>query len=321
VSDRTTPLVSVVVPTRERWPLLARRALPSALEQEAVEVQVVVVDDASTDETPRRLAELEEPRVTVVRRERSGGMAAARNSGIEAARGTWIAFLDDDDVWAPRKLARQLAAAREAGADWAYAGALAVDPSGVVLDELYLPPPERLGAELLHACVLPAGASNVVVRADALRSLGGFDESFVHVSDWDLWLRLIEAGPPAVVDDPLVAYLLHPTNMHVVDDPSAELDALVRKHAAAVPPRAIRPDRAGYDRWVAGQRSRAGRHLEAARVYARAAVRHRSPGNLARAADALLGKRLSRGTRLLRRSADPADRRKPAPEWLARYSA
>src|SRR5690348_694187 len=98
------PDISVVIPTRNRWDLLSRSGLSAALMQEDVDVEIIVVDDGSTDETPARLAALEDPRVTVIRHDQPRGVAAARNRGIAAARGEWLAFLDDDDLWAPDKL-------------------------------------------------------------------------------------------------------------------------------------------------------------------------------------------------------------------------
>ena len=97
----TRPEVSVVVPTRDRWELLSTCALPSATCQEGVAIEVIVVDDGSSDGTAAGLAALDDPRVLTVRHDRPRGVSAARNSGIRAARGTWLAFLDDDDLWAP----------------------------------------------------------------------------------------------------------------------------------------------------------------------------------------------------------------------------
>jgi glycosyltransferase involved in cell wall biosynthesis len=310
------PEVSVIIPTRSRWELLERWALPTALAQ-AVDLEIVVVDDGSTDETAERLAELTDARVRVVRRDVSGGMAAARNAGIAAARGEWVAFLDDDDLWAPQKLRIQIDAALREGAAFAYAAAVAVDRSATVLGSLYLPPADELAEKLRRACVVPAGCSNVVVHADVLREVGGFDERFRHLADWDLWLRLSDCQAVAC-EEVLVAYVLHPTNMHAVDDSSRELDELVRKHAAATPPREVAPDRVGYARWVAGQRSRAGLHRSAASLYLRSALAHRSPGNVLRAVDALLGKRVSSIAQGLGADADVVPK---TPDWLRRPAA
>jgi glycosyltransferase involved in cell wall biosynthesis len=309
------PEISVVIPTKNRFQLLTARALRSALDQEGVDLEVVVVDDGSHDGTAERVAGLGQPRVRVVRRTQSGGMAAARNTGIAEASGEWLALLDDDDVWSPHKLVTQLEATRRTGADFVYAGAIAVDEAGRVLHTLYLPPADELAEKLQYACVLPAGCSNVLVRTETVRALGGFDEALEHVADWDLWLRLCDVATAAVCEDVLVAYLLHAENMHVVSDPSRELDYLIEKHA---PEKRIRPDRVGYSRWVAAQRSRAGRHRDAARLYLRGAVAQRAPANLVRAVDALLAKRPSRLVRGLagRERAEPAE----PPDWVRTYA-
>jgi glycosyltransferase involved in cell wall biosynthesis len=313
------PEISVVIPTRDRRQLLESRALRSALDQESVDHEVVVVDDGSADDTTAFLSSLGDRRVKVVRREESGGMAAARNAGIDAARGEWLAFLDDDDVWSPRKLRVQLDAAQAGNADFVYAGAVAVDERGMVLETLFLPRPEELAEKLDLACVMPAGCSNVIARTGLIRLLGGFDEAFTHIADWDLWIRLTVAGRPAVCDEVLVAYLLHDRNIHVLDDPSAEIDALILKHASANRPRQIAPDLLGYSRWVASQRSRAGLHRAAAHAYLRGAIRHRSPGNLLRALDALFAKPSSLHRRLRSRKhcGQPSVTH---PDWLRRYA-
>ena len=94
------PKVSVVLPTFERWPLLLR-ALTSVLDQTDVDLEVLVIDDCSSDGTPARLGAIADPRLRVLRQETNQGVARARNRAIEAAQGEWVAFLDDDDFWAP----------------------------------------------------------------------------------------------------------------------------------------------------------------------------------------------------------------------------
>lgn len=314
------PDVTVVIPTRNRWPLLSATALPAALGQEDVDLEVVVVDDGSTDETSTRLSELagRDDRVRVVRRDSSGGVAAARNAGIERARGEWIAFLDDDDVWSPRKLRAQLDhVTAEEGAGFVYAGVVAVDARGAVLYRYHFPDPSRLRDELLVASVIPGGASNVVARASLVRRLGGFDEEFRHLEDWDLWIRMASAAPASALSDVLVAVVSHSANKHATHDQTEELERLIAKHASLDPPRALAVDRAGYSRWVASQHSRAGMHRRAAALYLRAAVRHRQPTNVLRALDAAAGKRV--GAFAARRRdgvAEPV----AAPRWLERYS-
>src|SRR6476620_10544907 len=100
-----TPLVSVVVPNHNRARLLSR-TLQSILAQQMGDLEVAVVDNGSTADTAS-VAAAADPRVVVLRNEAPAGVSAARNRGIAAARGAWLAFCDDDDLWSPEKLAHQ----------------------------------------------------------------------------------------------------------------------------------------------------------------------------------------------------------------------
>src|SRR5437763_358148 len=170
VAMASSPDISIVIPTRDRWSAM-RRTLAGALGQEGVNFEVVVVDDASHGAPPESLEELSDPRVRVVSHNSQSGVAAARNTGIAEARGEWIAFLDDDDLWAPTKLRVQLAAAGAAGAVLAYGAAVVVDPVLRVIAAYPAPKVERLLRDLLRVNVMPAGASNVLVAGKALREL------------------------------------------------------------------------------------------------------------------------------------------------------
>lgn len=106
------PVVSVVVPTRNR-PDLVVRAVRSAFAQTLSRIEIVVVIDGSDEATVTTLAELKDPRLSVIALPESVGGAEARNIGVRSSRGEFIALLDDDDEWAPDKLSRQLQAARD----------------------------------------------------------------------------------------------------------------------------------------------------------------------------------------------------------------
>jgi glycosyltransferase involved in cell wall biosynthesis len=282
------PAVSVVIPTRDRWPLLARTALAAVLRQDGVDLEVVVVDDGSAEGPPPSLAGLDDPRVRLVRQRESRGVAAARNAGIREARGKWVAFLDDDDVWSPTKLRDQIAAATAARAGFVYAGAVWVDEQ-LELAEGHAPPsPDTLARELLRWNVLWGGSSNVVARRELVESLGGFDERLHQLADWDLWIRLALAAPCAAVDDVLVALSKHEQSMLLVDrrDVFVEFAYLREKHSEHARRAGVRPDTAAFARWVAGGHLRAGRRRAAARAYVHGTA---SPGNLLRAVGALLG--------------------------------
>jgi glycosyltransferase involved in cell wall biosynthesis len=324
----SNPTVSVVIPTRNRAEVLMSHALPSALTQRDVDVEVVVVDDGSDDGGDRRALEgLTDSRVRVVRHATREGQSRARNTGIEAARGEWIAFLDDDDLWSPDKLREQLDAAAAAHAEFVYTGGVMVDEGrgGEVLSVMALFPPEGLLERLLRMNAIPAGASTVIARSSVVREVGGFDENLVQFTDWDLWIRLAAHGRAAVCPAALVAYCLHDSNQMLVEPPdvSDELEYMVGKHRAAG--REMNPDRVYYAHWLAAGHRRVGRERDAARIYLRAAVRYRDAGHLVRGLAMLVGERTMRiGRRVinlvLRRPKDlpPPP---PPPPWLAERSA
>ncbi|MBD0290359.1 MAG: glycosyltransferase family 2 protein [Thermoleophilia bacterium] len=302
--------VTVVIPTRDRWALLSE-TLEAVLRQQGVSFDVVVVDDGSADETRAKVAGLGDGRVRVVRHERSLGVARARNAGIAAARGEWIAFLDDDDLWSPHKLRRQLDAASPSSV-FAYAAVAVLDESGRVARYAPAPDPRTLRRRLLERPMIPAGGSNVVARTAVVHELGGFDENLAQLADWDLWIRLAGAGTAAACPDVLVGYRKHATNMLLTDprDVLQEFAYLVRKHDAPAREHGVRFSDAAMARWVAVGYRRAGRRRRAAALYLSAARDERRPADLARAGAALAG---SWTMRIGRRSASPP------PAWLKPY--
>jgi glycosyltransferase involved in cell wall biosynthesis len=316
------PEVTVVIPTRDRWTLLASAALPAALGQEDVDVEVVVVDDGSSDETTERLAELTDPRLRIVRHAESRGVARARNAGIAIARGEWLAFLDDDDVWSPRKLRLQLDAAEAAGASFVYGGAAAVAEDRSWLYSLAPTDPAVLARTLLSRNVLWGGCSNVVARTALVRQAGGFDEALFQLADWDLWIRLTQAAPAAACPDVLVGCIVHPGSMLLTsqDDVLDELRYLEEKHRWTREASGVRVDRALFRRWVASGHLRAGRRARAARIFLAGAVRDVDPAGILRAVAALLGERASGSIRrALRHPGRRPGDRGVEPRWLALY--
>src|SRR5262245_22739133 len=105
---QSTPVVSVVIPTRGRSKLLTQRTLPTALAQTSIDYEVIVVVDGPDPETEAALADFSDARLRVIVLPSNMGGGQARNVGFQSARGEWIALLDDDDEWFPNKLKRQL---------------------------------------------------------------------------------------------------------------------------------------------------------------------------------------------------------------------
>ena len=311
------PELTVVIPTRDRWEMIGA-SLAGALRQENVSLEVVVVDDASRTPSTEGIEELADDRVSIVRNEQSRGVAAARNLGIRHARGKWVAFLDDDDLWSPRKLRVQLDAAADTGASFAYSGAVVVDADLDVLTEYSPPDPSTLVRDLLRANAMPGGASNVIALTDVLRGLNGFDEKFAQLADWDLWIRLADSSAGAACDEPLVAYVQHEGNWLLQDGGAVlrEFSQLRGKHRERSARYGTTFDGADYTRWVGHAYRRAGKRWRAARVYMRGAVAYRSPGNVIRALGTFAGEAA------MRRFApgnDPEQRTRVSPAWLSLY--
>ena len=278
------PRVSVVIPTRNRRDLL-RRTLASVLAQKGVEVAVVVVDEASTDATADFLASVADPRVSSVRHPEPRGVAAARNAGLERVDTDWVAFVDDDDLWAPRKLAAQLEAlAANPECEWSCTGAIVVDRTLSIVGAEAAPVAVGLVDRILRYNAIPGGGSSVVARTAVIRALGGFDPELSVVADWDLWIRLALRSPLAVVDRPLVGYLRHAGSMsRELEAIRHELERVAAKHA---PARSERGVDFAWERWLvwaAAMHRRAGHRRDPAGIYVRLALQRRRPVLLAKA--------------------------------------
>lgn len=263
--------VSVIVPTRNRSRLLAT-TLRSVLWQRDVDVEVIVVDDASTDDTSEVIAAFADPRVTHVVRPTAQGPSVARNHGIERAQGAWVGFIDDDDVWAPDKLARQVAAAETLGRHWAYVGAVNVGAGLRIVSGGPPPTPEQVLAALPAYNPIPGGGSNVVLRHRLLDEIGAFDETLPPCEDWELWIRLAEQGAPAAVNEPLMAYRLHSGSS------SLDTGRIMRSARGIERRHATRIDWGRMHRWLGESCLRMERHTEAVGHLARAAAHGQARG-------------------------------------------
>jgi glycosyltransferase involved in cell wall biosynthesis len=259
------PNVSVVIPTHNRRALL-EMTLKTVLWQQGVTLEAIVVDDGSTDDTAERIIELGDRRVELVRHDAPLGVSAARNSGIDVARGRWIAFLDDDDLWAPNKLSAQLDAASAAGATWVYSGCVKIDTHQRIIGGAPPPAPQALMATLRSMNPVPGGCSGVVVARRALRDVGAFDPELSNLADWDLWIRLGEMGAPAGVLAPLVAYRLHGGQA------SLDVDLIVREVELVTRKRGVSLDRGQFHYYLAHKCLLGGRRRDAMKHFSLAAL-------------------------------------------------
>lgn len=212
MANDATVTVTVVTSTHAR-PDLLRHTVACVLGQQDVDLEYVVVDNASPDNTSELLATVDDPRLRVIRNEASDGPAAGRNTGLAAARGEWVAIVDDDDLWAPTRLASQLAELARTGRTWAFSGCVYVDGRGRVVGGVPPLDAETAARGLPDAYVVPGGISGMLWRRDQLDEGGLLDPRLTLTSDWDLALRLLRTGPPAVVASPDIGYRQHGANL------------------------------------------------------------------------------------------------------------
>jgi glycosyltransferase involved in cell wall biosynthesis len=285
--DAGAPETTVIIPTRNRW-RLATRAVTSALAQLDVELDVIVIDDGSDSAPPDGFAEIDE-RLRLVRHETARGVSAARNSGIARAAGRWLAFLDDDDVWAPHKLRALLDAASRSGAEFAYSDAVVVDHGLRPLAYQRAVGPDALRCALRSGNAVPGGGSNVIADARLIARCGGFDTGLSYGADWELWLRLSAAARAEAVAEPLVAYTVHAGGVprHWARSVFADLSLIESVHPD------VAVDRRTYARHVAYREHLAGRRGSAVRAYAHAAATKRDARSIGGGLRALLGRRIA----------------------------
>lgn len=283
--------MTIIIPTRNRLRFL-EQSVRDALRQVDVEFEVLVVDDCSRDPDAVQSIKTLDSRIRVMRHDRRGGVARARNTGLANAHGTWSAFLDDDDRWAPTKLRTQLAAADVAKASWVYSAAVTIDEHDRML---FVGRPGRPSTRDWVGIVnpVPGGCSNVMVRTELAQAVGGFDERLALLADWDLWIRLAAEASPAVSEEALVAYRMHPGNMHIrrVEEVDAELDYLGQKHLSAQERARRDPIAWSALAWRAKAYRRAGRRGRAARLFLRQWWLTRDVRNLAQALVSPFGER------------------------------
>lgn len=220
------PVVSVVIPTYNRADLL-ERAIQSVLGQTFENFEVVVVDDASEDDTKDVVEDIDDPRIEYIRHRTNRNGAVARNTGIDASTGEFVAFLDDDDEWYPSKLEKQLDAFEHAEDDvalvycWSdiYAAGEKVNTRTPTLRG-------RIFDETLTRN--PIGAtSTLMVTRDALETIGGFDERLNRGQDSDLIRRITWNYAVDFVDETLVKRRSDHDAQQIMDQTADNLHASI----------------------------------------------------------------------------------------------
>jgi glycosyltransferase involved in cell wall biosynthesis len=201
-----SPIVSVVIPAFNRASAIAN-AIQSVLGQSFRELEIIVVDDGSRDGTAEIVLQTarSEPCVRFIRHESNRGAQAARNTGIRAALGAWIAFLDSDDTWNSSSLEVRMAAARSRNVYVVHSPGFILRFGGSERETFEVP---ALSGNVYRQLLWGAGPvfQALLVSAKALQAIGGLDETIVAYQEWDTAIRLAKRFEFAFVPEPTFVY-------------------------------------------------------------------------------------------------------------------
>ncbi|MCR4596806.1 MAG: glycosyltransferase, partial [Lachnospiraceae bacterium] len=198
--------VSVIIPTYNRAGTIGR-SIESVLAQTHDKLEVIIIDDGSTDNTEEIVSGITDDRLRYIKLESNGGVSKARNQGVNLAKYDMIAFQDSDDAWRPDKLEKQIRRYEESpDALMVYcAYELHIDNFSVIV------PPTRCQSYILDGIIYPyllegnsVGAPTVLMEKDVFVGLGGFDVSYPALEDWKLALEVAKKGKISYIDEVLV---------------------------------------------------------------------------------------------------------------------
>lgn len=212
------PLVSVIIPTRNRCALL-QRALKSVISQSFDNFEIIIINDNSTDDTASAVESFSDPRIAIISLKTCGGGAVARNKGIQSARGTYIAFLDDDDTWEPLKLERQIAQLQGRTDCFSYTGKWVFTRANATPS--YSGKKPRFRHDQVRSIMsdnFVGVTSSILVPREALITCGLFDETLPALQDYDLYIRLIPLCRALCIPQPLTNYYLAQNRTQVSTD-------------------------------------------------------------------------------------------------------
>jgi glycosyltransferase involved in cell wall biosynthesis len=199
------PIVSVIIPSFNREKLILK-AIDSVLNQTYQDFEILVIDDASTDNTEQVIKGLGKENIQYFRMEKNGGQCIARNFGISKAKGKYVAFLDSDDEWLPEKLRLQVACfengSEKLGCVYGYAYQKDVIKNETSLIEKGFFRGDIYDKFLEGFC--PPTPSLFMVKKEAIQQVNGFDEKLITFVDLDIWLRLSQLFEFDYIEEPLI---------------------------------------------------------------------------------------------------------------------
>ena len=204
---KNTPTVSVIIPTYNRAHLIGR-AIQSVLNQTYQDFEIIVVDDASKDNTEEVVKSFRDERIIYLRHENNRGAQTARNTGIKAAKGGWIAFLDSDDEWLPQRLEVELSLAHKTGVSVVYSECYIKRSND---SELKIFGIRHKSGDIYRDLLKYPGPmfQGLLVKRECLERIGYLDKAIISYQEWDTAIRLARYYKFGFVEKPLFIYHCH----------------------------------------------------------------------------------------------------------------
>lgn len=229
-------LISAVITTCKRSPDIVTRAINSILAQTYKNIEIIVVDDSPPEYSERSSLKkaVEDLRdkspdieIRYIPHETNQGACVARNTGMNAAKGKYVAYLDDDDEWLPSKLEKQMKVMESSRAALVYCGCICVnDDTGAIDDEMVEYHRGNVFNKLLYKNFIES-TSFSLIKLDCLKEIGGFDPLMQSAQDYDVWLRIAEKYEVDCVKEPLVIYHEH-SGERITTNPAKKISGLER---------------------------------------------------------------------------------------------
>lgn len=229
-------MVSAIITTYKRKPAMVLRALDSIIAQTYRDIEIIIVDDSPADYSKRdavrsavmeRQSENQDISIKYIAHEKNMGACVARNTGLDAAAGEYVAYLDDDDEWLPEKIEKQMKVIQSSNVALVYCGSINRNDR---TEEETIGKKEYIKGKafirLLYSNFIES-TSYPLIRKECLVNIGGFDPLMQSAQDYDVWLRLAERYEIDYVEEPLVIYHEH-NGERITTNPSKKINGLER---------------------------------------------------------------------------------------------
>lgn len=230
--EKLLPLVTIVITTYKREPELVERAIKSALNQTYKNVEMIVVDDSPSTYKLRNQVKLMTEKygdnIIYIPHEKNMGACVARNTGLNASHGEYIAYLDDDDEWMPTKIELLMKLFTNENIALAYCGYIVKNDTTDVVKSYDAKIYEgNIYERLILEGNFIGSTSFPVIRTECLKTIGGFDPLMESAQDADVWIRIAQRYDVAGITDPLVIYHIH-DGERITSNPQKKINGIVR---------------------------------------------------------------------------------------------